>query len=166
MDAQRLDRSFGFLINDIARLMRRNFDRRAQTIGLSRAQWQVLARLARYEGISQVELADMLEITPITLGRLVDRLEANGWVERRNDPDDRRTRRLHLTAKSHPVLERMWELAAQTRDEALAGVPPALREVLVDSLIAIRGNLTRKETSPSEGEDAPALVAGGKVLHG
>jgi len=163
MATPQLDRSFGFLINDIARLMRRNFDRRAQTIGLSRAQWQVLARLARFEGITQVELADMLEITPITLGRLIDRLEANGWVERRNCPDDRRARRLFLTGKAHPMLERMWELAGETRDEALAGVAPEMRESLIDSLITIRGNLTRKEdTVPQAGLGALDR----KVSHG
>ena len=88
-----LKRSFGFLLHDVSRLLRTSFDRHARTIGLTRAQWRVLAHLSRNEGIKQVGLADILEIQPITLARLLDRLGADGWVERRPDPSDRRVKR-------------------------------------------------------------------------
>src|SRR5882672_3339347 len=101
-----LDVSFGFLLHDIARLMRKRFDQRARGLGLTRAQWQVLAHLARHEGINQAGLAEILEIEPITLGRLVDRMADSGWLERRADPNDRRARLLYLTAKARPVFDR------------------------------------------------------------
>jgi MarR family transcriptional regulator for hemolysin len=88
------ERSFGFLLHDIARLMRKIFDQRARSLGLSRAQWQLLVHLSRHEGINQSGLAEILEIENITLGRLVDRMEEAGWVERRADPGDRRARLL------------------------------------------------------------------------
>src|SRR5690348_13133430 len=84
------ERSFGFLLYDAARLLRRDFDRRARRIGLTRAQWSVLANLVRNEGVNQAGLADIMEIQPITLVRLLDRLEEAGWIERRPDPTDRR----------------------------------------------------------------------------
>ena len=86
------EKSFGFLLYDAARLLRRDFERRAKQLGLTRAQWSVLAHLARNEGTNQAAAADVLEIEPITLVRLLDRLEAAGWVERRPDPNDRRAR--------------------------------------------------------------------------
>src|SRR3546814_4821449 len=84
------DRSLGFLLNDVSRLMRRNLNRRVQALGLTQSQWRALAYLSRQEGINQVTLADTLEVQPITLARLIDRLEAAGWVERRRHPSDRR----------------------------------------------------------------------------
>ena len=104
------ERSLGFLLHDVSRLLRRRFDGRARTIGLTRAQWSVLAHLSRYEGINQTALADILEIEPITLVRQLDRLEAAGWIERRLDPQDRRVRLLYLTDRGRPILERMHEL--------------------------------------------------------
>ena len=98
------ERSFGFLLHDIARLMRKKFDQRARALGLSRAQWQVLAHLSRHEGINQSGLADILEIENITLGRLIDRMEDAGWVERRPDRSDRRARLLYMTEKAAPMI--------------------------------------------------------------
>src|SRR5215470_11064070 len=135
---------FGFLLHDIARLLRKRFDQGAAALGLSRAQWQVLAHLHRHEGINQSGLAEILEIKGVTLGRLVDRLEAAGWVERRADASDRRARRLYTTAKVAPVLERMWALVEINREEALAGLGDAERKELVASLLKIRANLSER----------------------
>src|SRR6202171_4608396 len=106
MTRHELDTSFGFLLHDIARLMRQRFDQRARSLNLTRAQWQVLAHLQRHEGINQSGLAEILEIEPITIARLLDRMEEAGLVERRADPADRRARRLFLTERAKPMLER------------------------------------------------------------
>jgi DNA-binding MarR family transcriptional regulator len=146
------ERSFGFLLHDIARLLRKKFDQRARSLNLSRAQWQLLVHLSRHEGINQSGLAEILEIENITLGRLVDRMEEAGWVERRPDPGDRRARLLYTTRKVAPVMERMRELAEATRNEALAGLSPAQRNALTDTLIQIRGNLSERNGRAAEGE--------------
>jgi DNA-binding MarR family transcriptional regulator len=140
---------FGFLLHDIARLLRKRYDQRARTLGLSRAQWQVLAHLHRHEGIHQQGLAEVLEIEGVTLGRLVQRLEEAGWIERRPDPSDRRARRLHTTSKVAPVLERMWALGETTREEALAGLTDEERQRLVESLLKIRGNISERDARDS-----------------
>ena len=142
MTRHELDSSFGFLLHDIARLMRKRFDQRARSLNLTRAQWQVLAHLARHEGINQAGLADILEIEPITLGRLVDRMAEAGWVERRPHPSDRRVRQLFLTAKAEPVFARMRALGDETRAEALAGLSQDDRDRLTATLVEIRCNLS------------------------
>jgi MarR family transcriptional regulator for hemolysin len=147
------ERSFGFLLHDIARLMRKTFDQRARSLGLSRAQWQLLVHLSRHEGINQSGLAEILEIENITLGRLVDRMEEAGWVERRADPRDRRARLLYTSEKVAPVMERMRELAEATRNEALAGLSPAQRDALIDTLIQVRGNLSQRNPRGTDGEE-------------
>ena len=139
------ERSFGFLLYDAARLLRRDFDRRARRIGLTRAQWSVLANLARNEGINQAGLADIMELQPITLVRLLDRLEEAGWVARRPDPADRRARVLSLTEKARPILEQMRALAAETRETALQGFSLETRERLIDALAQVRANLSLRE---------------------
>ena len=144
------ERSFGFLLHDIARLMRKRFDQRARALGLSRSQWQVLAHLSRHEGINQSGLAEILEIENITLGRLIDRMEEAGWVERRSDPRDRRARLLYTTAKVAPMMERMHALAEETREEALAGLPPAERDAMMDQLTRVRANLSERGAAPAE----------------
>jgi MarR family transcriptional regulator, transcriptional regulator for hemolysin len=145
-----LDFTFGFLLHDIARLMRKRFDQRARGLGLTRAQWQVLAHLARHEGINQVGLAEILEVEPITLGRLIDRMEEAGWVERRPHPTDRRARLLYLTANAKPVFARMRALGDEVRAEALAGLSQVDHNRLMASLIAIRGNLSDRSAAPVE----------------
>jgi MarR family transcriptional regulator, transcriptional regulator for hemolysin len=142
------ERSFGFLLHDIARLMRKKFDQRARGLGLSRSQWQVLVHLSRHEGINQSGLAEILEIENITLGRLIDRMEEAGWVERRPDRNDRRARLLFMTKKVEPVMERMRELAEETRNEALEGLGSAEREALLDALTHIRANLSERSLAP------------------
>lgn len=147
-----LTRSLGFLLGDASRLIRRRFDARARSLGLTRAQWRVLARLRRREGINQTELAEILEIESITLGRHIDRLEAKGWVERRRDPSDRRAWNLYLCAKVQPVLDEMRAFSEITRGEALAGISQKDSELLIDLLLQIKGNLLRLErpNKPSE----------------
>ena len=136
-----LSRNFGFLLNDVARLMRTAYDRRIRKLGLTRAQWWVLTHLYRSNGVSQTELADTLEIEKPTLGRLLDRLEAKGWVRREHDASDRRVWRVHLTDEVEPALRTMRAIAAELRRDALAGISAAERERFVDTLLAIKENL-------------------------
>jgi MarR family transcriptional regulator for hemolysin len=145
------ERSIGFLIADVARLLTRNFDRKAQKFELSRAQWQVLAWLKRNEGISQTGLADMLEMSPMTLMRHVDKLEATGLVERRAHPADRRIYQLYLGPEAHPTLDRLWELGSKTREEALRNLPRAEEEVLLRALSRMRQNLIDAENNSLAG---------------
>lgn len=135
------EQTVGFLLHDVARLWRKRFDRRAQALGLTRAQWSVIAHLRRNEGITQTALADLLEVEKITLARLIDRLEAAGWVQRRAHPRDRRANCLYLTDKVHPILDQMWELGRLTRNEALAGLSPEQRDELQTLLAHIKHNL-------------------------
>jgi len=137
-----LDRSFGFLVNDVARLFGRRFDQNGRRLGLTRAQCRTLGYLTRNEGINQAGLADLLEIRPMTLVRQIDRMEEAGWIERRPDPADRRARRLYLTAKARPILGRIWNVANATRDEALARLTPLQAETLIDLLHRVHATLS------------------------
>ena len=119
------DRTLGFLVSDIARLLRRSMDRRLQSLGLTQAQWRAIVHLSRSEGSTQATLAESLEIQPITLTRLIDRMESAGWVERRTHPLDRRAVQLYLTPQSQPILEEMHARAADTLSEATLGVRAA-----------------------------------------
>lgn len=159
MDTFDPNRSLGALVNDVARLLRKRFDQRAKDLGLTPAQYYLLGKLSRNEGINQVGLADLLEIEPITLARLVDRMETGGWLERRADPADRRARRLFLTAKSHPVLTRMRGIASGVYEEALEGLASERREQLIDSLLLARRNLGDPEScaAPPAADEAPPL---------
>src|SRR5271170_4176413 len=104
---QSFERDPLILLNDVARLCRTRFDQRARQYGMTRAQWVILARLQRQPGISQNEMAAICEVEPITVGRLVDRLEARGLLERRADPSDRRIRRLHLLPAAEPIIAKI-----------------------------------------------------------
>ena len=143
------------LISDTARFLRRRFDARARTVGVSRAQWTVLFALSRNEGINQAGLADMLEVETITVGRMVDRLEEAGLVERRADPADRRAWRLHLMPRAHPVLGALRQVAETVMDEALVGIDTTERDRLVELLTRLRANLSGR-CDP----DLPAKSAG------
>lgn len=136
------ERRFGFLLHDIARLIRKRFDARARNSGLTRAQWQVLMALTRHEGSNQAALAEALDLEPITVGRLIDRMEEAGWVERRADAADRRVHRLHITERARPMMSRLEIVANEVIDEAFAGLGAPERDTLLDLLVRIRGNLS------------------------
>lgn len=136
-----LERSLGFLLNDVSRMMRQRFDERARDLGLTRAQWRVLRHLRQYEGVNQGSLAEILEVETVTLGRHIDRLEDSGWVERRRDPADRRVWRLHLAEKSRPMIDRLTELSQEVREFALTGLSKLDRDRLIDTLLAMKNNL-------------------------
>lgn len=153
---QNLDRDFLILLNDVARLLRTRFDQIARTRGMTRAQWVILARLSRQPGLSQNELAGVCEVEPITVGRLIDRLELRGLVERRFDPKDRRVRRLHLLPAAQPYLEEINGYKEAMALEISAGIDKHTQDVLVDTLINIKSKLT------AEGASLPKLQMAGE----
>jgi MarR family transcriptional regulator, transcriptional regulator for hemolysin len=132
---------FAFEIAETARAIRRDFDRRAAEVGTTRAQWRVLARLSLRDGLRQVELADALDVEPITLCRMVDRLAEAGLVERRPDEADRRAWRIHLTEKARPVIGSLQALSKDFHADMLAGVPDEERGITRRVLARIRENL-------------------------
>jgi MarR family transcriptional regulator, transcriptional regulator for hemolysin len=134
-------RTLGFLLHDVARLLRKRFEQNARDLGLTRSQWQVLAHLAEREGIHQGALAEILEVEPITLVRILDRLQSAGLIERRPHAKDRRVWLLFLKPEAHPVLARMREIGAVTRAEALDGVSEEEREGLIQILSTMKANL-------------------------
>jgi DNA-binding MarR family transcriptional regulator len=143
--AMDLDRSFGFLVHDVARLFGRRFNQRALLfLGLTRAQCKVLGYLARNEGINQAGLADLLEIKPMTLVRQIDRMEEDGWIERRPQPGDRRARRLVLTDKARPILARILDLSNEIRAESFAGLSKDDGKQLIELLRRVHGNLSER----------------------
>ncbi|WP_372917944.1 MarR family winged helix-turn-helix transcriptional regulator [Sandarakinorhabdus sp.] len=137
--------TIGVLVSDVTRLLRRRFDAQARSIGVSRAQWQVLIALARSEGINQAGLAERLDVETITVGRMVDRLEEAGLVERRADPADRRAWRLFLTPRAHPILAELQVVALGVRAEMLAGLSAGDEAALQGLLLRLRGNLSVRE---------------------
>ena len=132
---------FGLLVYDVARLMRRAVDREARSLGLSMAQWRTLGHLHRMEGCCQAELAEVLEIAPITLGRLLDRMCAQGLVERRPHPGDRRAFQLFLLPAAAPLMERLWIHSMKVRESAMSGVPADQQADLLRWLSVVRSNL-------------------------
>lgn len=147
-----LNRTLGFLAHDVARLLRKRLEQRTRSLGLTRAQWSVLAHLARYEdeGLNQSRLADILDVEPITAGRLIDKLESCGLVERRPDPADRRAWLLGLTDKAQPILDKLWELGAANREHAMRGLSEPEREQLLDLLARVKANLADADDVPNE----------------
>lgn len=137
-----LDNDFLFLIYDVAQLMRRHADARARKHGMTRAQWALLSRLERHPDITQSDLAQRSDVEPITVGRLIDRLEASGFVERRPDPGDRRIWRLRLTAKSAPLLREIEAFRGELHRLMSTGVEDATLKSLVKGLQAMRCNLS------------------------
>src|SRR5438067_416292 len=135
------NREIAFALNDVARLLRTHADQKAAQFGMTRAQWAVLARLARYEGLKQTELAEMLDLQPITLTRLLDRLCQNELIERRADPEDRRAKRLFLRPAAQPLLERLGDLGEELMGTALAGLSKAQIEALLSDLGVVKENL-------------------------
>ena len=145
-------RAIGFLIADVARLMRASFDRRVRQLGLTRAQWLVLVRLGRRPGMTQSELAESLEVERATAGRMVDRLERKDWVERRADAADRRVNRLYLTAEAEAVQARVANLGGDLVDEALVPLAEAEQLALAALLervkVQLNGMAPRAEPLP------------------
>jgi DNA-binding MarR family transcriptional regulator len=132
-----------FEIGETAHALRKAFDRLAVGLGVTRAQWKVLFKLTRKPGLRQVELADMLDLEPITLCRIVDRLEEAGLVERSRDPDDRRAWRLNVTEKARPLIEKLQAVGAELVGQAFAGIDPKDIEVTRRVLAEVRENAGR-----------------------
>lgn len=137
----KLEKTLGFLVHDVARLLRKRFEQNARGFELTRSQWQVLAYLSRNEGIQQGALAELLEIESITLTRMLDKLQALGLTERRQHPRDRRIWQLYLTPKAGPLIEQMRHVGALTREEALQGISQTDHERLVRTLMVMKSNL-------------------------
>ncbi len=136
-------REFAFLLHEVARLIKTYADQKARQFGMTRAQWVVLARLQRAEGLKQSELADILELQPISLTRLLDRLCANGLIERRPDPDDRRANRLYLTPAAAPVMESLGRLGEELMSEVLDGIGPETVDLMLGQLGLAKDNLRK-----------------------
>jgi DNA-binding MarR family transcriptional regulator len=145
-----IESDFLFLIYDVAQLVRRHADKRARQYGMTRAQWAVLARLEREPGITQSRLAVLTDVEPITIGRLVDRLEASGLIERHPDPDDRRIWRLSLTPKSTEILQLIRAFRQELHDDMADGLSAQHLKALVKCLQRMRLNLTKRKTSSSK----------------
>ena len=135
------ERHIGFLISDVARLMRTAFDRRVRRLGLTRSQWLVINRLHRRPGATQSELAEMLEVEKATAGRMVDRMEKKGWVVRRPDAADRRVNRLHLTAEADLIQVQLAQIADRTVDDALGLLSEREREQFSDAMRRVKCQL-------------------------
>jgi len=132
-----------FEIAETAHAMRKAFDRRAIGLGVTRAQWKVLFRLTRQPGMRQIELADLLDVEPITLTRIIDRLQEAGLVQRTPDPSDRRAWRLHVTAKAQPLVEKLRGIADEMTAETFSGVDPSEIEITRRVLERLRENAGR-----------------------
>lgn len=145
-----IDSTFAYLMQDVTRHLRKHFDRRATKFELTRAQWRALKTVRRSEGLSQTELADFLDMQPIPVGRVIDRLEKTGYIERRADPGDRRRWRLYLTAKAHAVVDEMEIIGSRLRDDALRGVDGGDFETLLRVLAHIKDNLVALDGAPNE----------------
>jgi MarR family transcriptional regulator for hemolysin len=149
MNRPDLRSNFAYPLLDVTRLLRKHFDRRAEPLGLTRAQWRAIKVIHRQPGISQKALAELLEMEAIPVGRVIDRLQQAGFVERRADPGDRRVWRLHTTVRAHGVLDGMEVIAAGLRDDALAGISDAELAACVDVLERMKQNLLAlEETTP------------------
>lgn len=149
------DSTFAYLMQDVTRQMRKHFDRRATRFHLTRSQWRALKTIRRNEGVSQTELADFLDMEPIPVGRVIDRLEKTGYVERRADPADRRRWCLHLTPKAHAVVDEMEVIAAGLRTDALRGVAREDFAILLRVLAHLKDNLVALDGAPNEKQETP-----------
>jgi MarR family transcriptional regulator for hemolysin len=146
--------TLGFILHDVARLLRKRFEQRARGLGLTRSQWQTLVYLNVNEGIHQGGLAEILEIEPITLVRILDKLEERGLIERRQHPTDRRIWLLFLRDEARPLIAAMQEIGAATRAEALSGLSKAQRDLLLEALTLMKANLVEACTQPVDDKEA------------
>src|SRR5450830_1736848 len=155
MPAQPIKREIAFTIMDVARLLKTYADQRARQFGISRAQWAVLVRIDRSEGLKQSELAELLDLQPISLTRLLDRLADNGLIERRADPNDRRANRLFLTPGARPLLERLTVLGEDMMGTVLDGLDAKTSERMLRDLGLVKENLRAAiNRSPTQQEAA------------
>jgi MarR family transcriptional regulator, transcriptional regulator for hemolysin len=141
-----------FTISDVGRLLRTYADQKARRFGMTRAQWAVLLRLERREGLKQSDLAEELDIQPITLTRLVDRLCDSGLIERRADPNDRRAKRLYLTPAARPLLDRIAVQIEELSETVLAGIRIADIDLMLAKLGQARDNLKQAIEQNTSGE--------------
>lgn len=148
-----IEQNLGFLLHDVARLMRRNFNRLVQDLDLTQAQWQVLLHLSRNEGMNQAQLASRMEVQPISVARLLDRMQSAGWVERRPDPEDRRAFKLYLTDKADPILQQIRQRGAQLRQVTLQGIDATMRQEFLQALVVMRKNLADGDEACTEKRD-------------
>ncbi len=139
-----MDETIGTMVGQVSRLFRRSFDERARQIGVTRPQWQVLVIVSRNPGMNQGGVAEILEVEPITVGRMIDRMQDAQLIERRADPADRRAWRLHLTDKGQSLMEQLRPLGVETLESALEGIGPDERIVLREGLEQMLANLSRK----------------------
>lgn len=143
-------REIAFLINDVGRLLRTYADQEVRRFGMTRAQWAVLSRLARSEGLKQAEIAELLDIQPITLTRLIDRLCDSGLIERRADPEDRRAKRLFLTAAAKPLMDRLDALGEELMTTVLDGLASAETDSMRRHLQHVKNNLRQALAARAE----------------
>ena len=152
---QEFQRDLLFLLHDVARLLRVDADKRARAHDMTRAQWGILIWLERQPGISQKELSELLEVEPITVARLIDRLEARGMVERRPDPRDRRIWRLHLQPPARPVLHDIARQRAEITRMVTAGVDEDTVDTMIGALLRMKTTLIQEAHAARRGADAP-----------
>jgi len=154
-----IEREIAFTIMDVARMLRTYADQRARQFGISRAQWGVLVRLDRSEGLKQSELAEILDLQPISLTRLLDRLAENGLIERRPDPNDRRANRLYLTPAARPLLGELADLASDMMDDVLAGIAAKSKQRLLQDMGAMKDNLRAAIARQGNGQQTAKVEA-------
>jgi MarR family transcriptional regulator, transcriptional regulator for hemolysin len=150
-------RTFGFLLKDISRRYVHRFEERARALRLTLPQCRVLVQLSMREGVSQAELADLADLEPMTLVRVLDRMEADGWVKRCSDPSDRRARCLYLTPAGRPLVAEVWRLVDLTRSESVAGLSPEQVEQFIGTMESIRDNLAAVAPVPGSATEAANL---------
>jgi MarR family transcriptional regulator, transcriptional regulator for hemolysin len=143
---------FGFVLHDVARLLRKTLDGYARDLKLTQAQWRTLTHLSRMQGCMQADLAETLEVRPITLARLIDKLEASRLVERRKHPTDRRAVQLFLTPEGEQILKKLMSMAEVISEHAMTGLPEIDRKRLLTSLMAMRDNLTTRKVVMPKGK--------------
>ena len=144
-----VDMNFLFTLAELQRLMRAYADKQAARYGITRAQWAVLAKVQRTEGLKQTELAEQMEMQPITLTRLIDRLCDNGWIERRGDQTDRRVNRLYLREAARPLLGKLSWLRSELTATALDGISPSDAQRLLGQLETIKENVRSAIANPA-----------------
>jgi MarR family transcriptional regulator for hemolysin len=157
----RESRRFGFLLKDVTRLYVQRFEQHAAALGLTIAQCRALMRLADCEGVSQVRLAELTDLDPMALVRILDRMESEGWLERRRDPRDRRVRCLYLTSEAKPLLDDIKHLIDVTWEEAFAGIPKQKSELVMELLDTVRGNFIALGPLPAPAAASMARRNGG-----